>query len=150
MIGEMERKGITMKARDRRSAFTLIEVMIVVIILAALAAMIVPYLGDVPNQAKIKITTAEISQIGTSLQLYKLEAGSFPKDLGVLKAVPQGVPGRTSPYYFKDLNDQWGSPFKYKFPGSHNNTPGYDLYSAGPNKADDNGGGDDISNWEQK
>ena len=143
-------RGNTMRTRNQRAAFTLIEVMIVVIILAALAAMVVPYLGDVPNQAKCNITKVDLSQIGMVLQLYKLETGSFPKDLNALKSVPPGVAGRTTPYYFKDLIDAWKAPFKYKCPGSHNNTPGYDLYSTGPNKLDDNGALDDISNWEDK
>ena len=145
----LQGKEDTMKVHDRRSAFTLIEVMIVVIILAALAAMVVPYLGELPNQAKRDITKVEIKEFEMVLTLFKLENGSFPKDLGALKSIPASVAGRTTPYYLKELNDQWDSPFKYRFPGSHNNTPGYDLHSIGPNKQDDNGANDDISNWKQ-
>jgi len=143
--GEME-----MRTRNQRSAFTLIEVMIVVIILAALAAMVVPYLGDVPDRAKVKIAQTEIGGIGTALQLYKLETGSFPKDLNALKSVPQGVAGRTTRYLMTDPIDPWGSMFRYKCPASHSDTPGYDLYSIGPNKLDDNGANDDIVNWKQE
>lgn len=139
----------SMHTRDPRSAFTLIEIMIVVIILAALAAMVVPYLGDVPDTAKSRIARMDIKSIGTALQLYKLETGSFPKELSALLSVPQGVAGRTTKYLMNDPMDPWGAQYKYKCPGGHNNTPGYDLYSTGPNKLDDNGANDDITNWKQ-
>ncbi|MEI6969966.1 MAG: type II secretion system major pseudopilin GspG [bacterium] len=138
-----------MRTRNPRSAFTLIEIMIVVIILAALAAMVVPYLGDVPDTAKSRIAKVEIKSIGTALQLYKLETGGFPKDLAALQSVPQGVAGRTTKYLMNDPIDPWGAQYKYKYPGTRQNTPGYDLYSTGPNKFDDNGATDDITNWKQ-
>lgn len=61
------------------SAFTLIELMIVVIIIAALSAMVIPRLGGRTEQAKIAIAETDInSNIAMALKLYELDNGNFP------------------------------------------------------------------------
>ena len=131
--------------RKTNRGFTLIEVMIVVIIIAAMASMVAPYLMDVPDRAKIKIARGSMENIGVALKLYRLDAGSYPKDLQTLLVVP---PGHTGGYLERDALDPWEQPFRYKYPGAHN-PGGYDLNSIGPNKVDDGGTGDDIANWKR-
>ena len=138
-----------MRARNHRSAFTLIEVMVVVIIIAALASMVVVNLMGVPDSARKRIARGSMAEIDVALKLYRLETGSYPKELSALRAVPSGVEGRTEPYLSGEPLDPWEQQFRYKCPGSHNTT-GYDLYSIGPNKVDDNGGTDDIANWKKE
>jgi len=135
--------------KNERSGFTLIEIMIVVIIIAALASMVTPYLMDIPDRAKAKIARGSIENIGVALKLYMLDTGRYPNDLNSLLSVPPGVAGRTSPYLESPPEDPWGSTFKYKFPGAHSKG-GFDLWSIGPNKADDSGGNDDICNWKKE
>ena len=131
-------------------SFTLIELMIVVIIIAALAAMVVPRLAGRSEQAKIAIAQADISSnIAMALKLYELDNGNFPttsEGLAVLVSAssinalaPQG------PYLEKKPVDPWGNPYQYKRPGLHNPS-GYDLYSLG--KDGEEGTDDDIGNWE--
>ena len=62
-----------------KTAFTLVEIMLVVIIIAALAAMVVPRLSGRSEQAKKAIARADIdSHISTALKLYELDNGNFP------------------------------------------------------------------------
>lgn len=54
-----------------QKGFTLIELMVVVVILAVLAALVVPKLMDRPDEARIVKAKQDISSIGSSLQLYR-------------------------------------------------------------------------------
>ena len=136
-----------------RKGFTLIEIMIVVIIIAALAAMVVPRLSGRSEQSKINIAQADISaNIGTALKLYELDNGNFPtteQGLNALLIKPTSNPvpiNWNGPYLEKKPVDPWKNPYQYKYPGTHNPT-GYDLYSLG--KDSQEGTSDDIGNWEQ-
>lgn len=134
-----------------RSAFTLIELMIVVIIIAALAAMIVPRLSGRAEQAKAAVAQSDINaNISTALKLYQLDNGNFPsteQGLDALLNKPSSEPAPSNwnePYLEKAPVDPWGNPYKYKCPGA-NNKLGYDLYSMGKDGSD--GTEDDITNW---
>ena len=131
-----------------RQGFTLIEVMIVVIILVALASMVAPYLMDVPDRMKSKIVQADMERLDTALKIFRLENGSYPTSLAVLMKPPATIAGRKTPYLEKEPLDPWGEWYVYKCPGTKSQV-GYDLYSKGPNKRDDGGEGDDIPNWKK-
>lgn len=66
------------------SGFTLIEIMLVVIIIAALSAMVVPRLVGRSEQAKTSVAKADIeSHIPTALKLFELDNGfSLPPAKG--------------------------------------------------------------------
>ncbi len=135
-----------------QNGFTLIEIMIVVIIIAALAAMVVPRLSNRSEQAKITVADADInSNIGLALKLYKLDNGRYPTTGQGLKALitkPSSSPAPNNwngPYLEKKPVDPWKNPYQYKCPGIHN-TAGYDLHSLGKDGIE--GTEDDIANWE--
>ena len=134
----------------RHRAFTLIEIMLVVIILASLAAMVVPRLTGRSEKAKVSVAKADIdSHLATALKLYELDNGSFPttsQGLQALLAQPTASPipeNWNGPYVEKDPMDPWGNPYIYTSPGRHR--PDYDLYSKGK---DANSDDDDIKNWD--
>ncbi|MCF7854553.1 MAG: type II secretion system major pseudopilin GspG [Candidatus Pacebacteria bacterium] len=135
-----------------RSRFTLIEIMIVVVIIAALAAMVVPRLTGRSEQARIAVATADIEgNIATALKLYELDNGTFPttdQGLQALLEEPTSEPAPLDwrgPYLEKKPVDPWGHRYEYRYPGT-NNPNGYDLFSVGRDGVE--GTDDDIGNWD--
>jgi general secretion pathway protein G len=130
----------------RRSAFTLIELLLVLVILGVLAAIVVPKLAGRSEDAKIKATKAEIAIIGGALDTFEVDNGRYPTTEEGLRALvekPANVEN-WRPYLKGGLPiDQWKHEYVYVYPGS-NNPEGFDLYSLGP---DGREGGDDINNW---
>jgi general secretion pathway protein G len=141
---------LAMKIRPRRNGFTLLEIMIVVTIIAILMGAAIYKLGGNVEYARAQAVSTDIQSIGTQLRLYESMNGFFPtteQGLQALVTQPEGEP-RPERWYqlFKELPlDPWHKPYIYRSPGIMNPN-GYDLYSAGPNRTDDNGSGDDIKN----
>lgn len=129
-------------------AFTLIELMLVVIIIGALSAMIMPRLANRGEQARIAAAKVDIqANIATALKLYELDNGCFPtteEGLNALLSEPASAQNWNGPYIEKKTLDPWGIEYKYKCPGEHR-TADYDLYSLGKDGVEN---ADDIKNWE--
>ena len=132
----------------RYKAFTLIELMLVVIIIGALVAMVMPRLTGRGEQARITAARADIqSNIATALKLYELDNGNFPateEGLNALLTKPASANNWNGPYLEKKALDPWGREYKYKSPGEHR-VADYDLYSLGRDGVES---ADDITNWE--
>lgn len=134
--------------RTPQSAFTLIELLLVLVILATLAAIVVPKVAGRSEQARVTATQTDISNIETSLDAFEVDCGRFPTEqegLAALLEAPADVDGWRGPYLKKGMpKDAWGQPYIYRQPGRYNTT-GYDLFSTGPNKQE--GDSDDLVNW---
>lgn len=138
---------------SRRKRFTLIEIMIVVVIIAALAAMVAPRLAGRTEQARRSIAEADVNlNIAGALKLYELDNGNFPttaQGLAALLNEPSSEPRSTNwqgPYLEKEPNDPWKNPYRYAYPGN-NNRQGYDLFSLGKDGIE--GTDDDVTNWKK-
>src|SRR5689334_6310097 len=105
--------------------------MLVVIIIGALVAMVMPRLAGRSEQAKNGAAQADItSNIATALKLYELDNGKYPSDedggLAALATKPSSATNWNGPYLEKKPVDPWGRDYKYKSPGTHR-TYDYDL-----------------------
>ncbi len=131
-------------AETRSSGFTLIEILLVVVIIGILVGVALPRLGGRKRQAEISAARADLANIGTALNLYELDNGSYPGSLQALITNPGGAQNWNGPYLQKGMpKDPWGHDYVYTFPGSHN-PHGYDLKSLGPDGVESD---DDIANW---
>ena len=125
--------------------FTLIELMIVVIIIAALAAMVAPRLIERTDEAKIRIAQGDVYSISLALKLYRLDNDDYPPSDSGLEALmtrPASASNWKGPYLEKKPIDPWGRPYKYHYPGVRNSS-GFDVYSLGKDGVES---GDDIFN----
>jgi len=56
-----------------RRAFTLVEILIVVVVLGILASVVIPQFTDASSDAKMSAIQADLATMRTQLQLYKLQ-----------------------------------------------------------------------------
>jgi general secretion pathway protein G len=138
------------KSRLTRHGFTMVELLLVLVILATLAAIVVPKFAGRSKQAKITAAATEIASIEVALDAFEVDNSFYPEGADALRQLverPNDAANWRGPYLKKAVtNDPWGNPYVYEFPGKHN-AEGYDLSSPGPDGKD--GGGDDITNWNE-
>lgn len=137
--------------KHKEGAFTLIEILLVVIIIASLSSMILPRFKGISERAKIKIAKADVtSNIPTALKLYELDNGRYPTTEQGLRALIEKpsiepIPSNWNGPYLerRALLDPWGREYIYRVPSTHGLD--YDLYSLGPDGKDDD---NNIGNWD--
>jgi general secretion pathway protein G len=71
-------EGAREAMRRQKPAFTLVEILIVVIILGILAAIVVPRMSDFTTEATETNLKENLSKIRAHLQVYRNEHASFP------------------------------------------------------------------------
>ena len=130
--------------------FTLIEVMVVIVILAVLAALIVPKVLGRPDEARAVAARQDIATIMQSLKLYRLDNGKYPNAAQGLEALAKKpsqapIPKNWKAYVERLPADPWGAPYQYLNPGLNGEI---DVFSYG---ADGKAGGEgvdaDIGSW---
>ena len=67
-------------------AFTLIELLLVLVIIAVLAAIVVPKMAGRTEDAKIKATKGSIAGIKTALDTFEVDNGRYPSSEEGLRA----------------------------------------------------------------
>ncbi len=132
------------------TGFTLIELMLVVVIISALVAMVVPRLAGRSEEARRSIAEADIKgNLSTALKLYEVDSGRYPTSEQGLQALlekPASPPTPRNwkgPYLEQPPLDPWKKPYVYHYPGPHPPRD-YDLASLGPDGVESE---DDITNW---
>jgi general secretion pathway protein G len=135
----------------KQAAFTLIEIMVVVVILGILAATIIPQFVGTAQEAKIGAAKSTIAELESALERYNIHMDHYPtaeEGLNALVEPPAGADKKWRGPYIKMLRkDPWGQPYQYRYPGTHHPSS-FDIWSRGADAAD-GGEGDaaDIGNW---
>jgi general secretion pathway protein G len=144
------RRKAQRRDRGRAAGFTLIELLVVLVILGLLAAFAAPQVLKYLSRAKTDAAKAQVQNIASILDLYRLEVGSYPSEqqgLDALLEAPPEEPRWNGPYVKRRdaLIDPWGQMYVYRIPGEHG---AFDLYSLG---ADHSVGGEgedqDVTSW---
>jgi general secretion pathway protein G len=135
------------------AAFTLIELLLVLVILTTLTAIVLPKFTGRSKEAKVTAAKTQIAQLEVALDAFEIDLSRYPttvEGLRVLVEKPTSdTEGWDQPYLRRQEipKDPWGNDYVYRYPGQYNEY-GYDLYSYGPDGKQ--GGGDDIVNWSEE
>ena len=127
----------------KRSAFTLIEIMVVIIILGMLAAFVIPNITGRSEEAKQKMVCIQMKSLSEGLKMFKIDNGTYPTTEEGLGALISNPSEEIYPSYSKNTylegkklpKDPWNHPYIYLNDGSM-----FDLVSLG---ADGKEGGND-------
>jgi general secretion pathway protein G len=138
------------KIMARRSGFTLIEAIVVIVIIGIIATLIAPRLFGRIGQSKQSVTKANAAALAGSMKLFILDHG-MPEpgsSIDILFHCPPNVDQASwKPYVDneQDLKDQWGNLFLLRIPGQIN--VDFDIVSLGADGRDGGEGEDeDIVN----
>ena len=135
------------------SAFTLIEIMVVVIVIGILAATIIPQFITTTHDAKVGAAKGHIAELESALERFNINMDRYPtmeEGLKVLVEPPSGDDQKNwrGPYIKQLRADPWGVPNQYLAPGV-NHTTSFNLWSRGADKTDGGEGkGADVGNWQ--
>ena len=104
-----------MRARGQR-AFTLIEIMIVIMILGVLASSIIPRVAHRTYDGKRAKAVADIALLKAMVEQVRLDIKRYPtadEGLGALTVAPVGVKNWQGPYIQSVPQDPWGNRYVY-------------------------------------
>jgi general secretion pathway protein G len=141
-----------MLVRSRQRAFTLLEVMVVVVILGILAALVVPKIIGRPDEARVMAARQDVASLMQALKLYRLDNQRYPvteQGLQALVTRPEVAPlapnWKAGGYVERLPHDPWGNPYQYLSPGLHGEI---DIFSLGADGLPGGEGNDaDIGSW---
>ena len=141
----------------RTGAFTLIEIMAVVLIIGLLSTLVGVAVFQQVDKGRVTATRAQINNLEAVLELYRMDNGRFPTTEQGLEALVSATTTSPEPRNFPQGGylkggripvDPWGEEYQYEAPGQHN-SHAFDLWSFG---ADGTTGGNeieaDIGNWD--
>lgn len=128
-------------ATRRRRGFTLIELMVVILILAILAALIIPKVIGRTDDAKRAQASTNITELEKALEQFRVDTDRYPtteEGLDALRQEPADIKNWRGPYTSKDIPpDPWGNPFQYESDGKT-----YTIVSYGADGAEGGEGND--------
>lgn len=135
--------------KQKQRAFTLIEMMAVVVIIAILAAVVAPkFFGQVGKAQRVAVTR-DIETIKQAITLYRLDNSKFPEELRNLVRSPDDSKRWNGPYLEKQPKDPWDNDYEYRVPGLNDRE--FDIWSYGQDEKEGGEGlGGDITSWDDE
>ncbi len=125
----------TSKSAQQQAGFTLLEILVVIAILGLLIGLVAPAALRQLSGARSSVARQSIERLGSVLDLYKLDVGSYPtteQGLQALTTRPASAPGWSGPYLKGEAQplDAWNHPYSYRSPSGRAGQE-FDLCSAG-------------------
>jgi general secretion pathway protein G len=122
-----------------KRAFSLVEVMIVVVIIGLMAGLVTYATTGYLERAKRQRAKADVSTYAGAVDSYYIAHGYYPDNKDGLKAL--------APEFVKVIqNDPWGRPYQYVQPGKNG---AFDVICYGADGREGGTGADaDITNWD--
>lgn len=122
----------------RQAAFSLIEIMVVIVLIALLASIVGISVPKYMDKGRVSKAKADLSVIANAVKAHYAETGRYPDPAdGIDALVPE--------YLEQMIKDPWGGAYQYELPGEGH---AFDVICWG---ADGRSGGDgadaDLTNW---
>ena len=142
--------------RRARRAFTLLELLIVIMILLALGGLVLVNLMGVAEQSDVDLQKVQFDQVNEAMKRFKLDMKRYPSEEEGLQALwnqealqdEQDMNNWRGPYVENPVTeDQWGNELIYRNPSEIREDGSYDLVSVGPDGEE--GTDDDITNHDR-
>ena len=132
--------------RMKKKAFTLVEVLVVIVLLALIASVYVPRMFRGMGEQKRKMARTKMANIESAILTFQLDCGRFPDEsmgLEELLTPPADLEEKWKGPYLKqsEVYDPWENPYIYVEEGEIN-MGSFDLISYGADGVD-GGEGDD-------
>lgn len=128
----------------RRRAFTLTELMVVIVIIGLLASVATISVRTYMTHSRQNIARSEIATVCNGLELYLTIQGRYPSNDEGIDILVQKTDKAPDGILTKLPVDPWGNSYQYIYPGR--NTP-YEVISYGADNREGGTGGDtDLSN----
>ncbi len=124
------------KKQKKRSGFTLIEIMLVIVIIGIIAGIAIPKLTGSVGKASNTAARMSLKGIEAAVQSYEMDNLRLPDSLDDLTKSTGGNGPYLKP---SDLMDPWSQKYQYTKGGSHG--MGFDLYTTSPE-------GESFNNWD--
>ncbi|MEO8604822.1 MAG: type II secretion system major pseudopilin GspG [bacterium] len=110
-----------MRRLASQSAFTLIEIMVVVFILGLLVTLVAPKIIGQTDKARVVKAQADVKAIEQALNMFKLDNGFYPSSaeglVGLVQAPPRAKKFNPDGYLPKVPIDPWGNEYVYMSDG---------------------------------
>jgi general secretion pathway protein G len=134
--------------RSRAAAFTLVEIVLVITIIAVLGAAAIYKIKGTVDVAKETRLESDIKNVMTQLKLYEarnLQPPTTEQGLKALVELPsvEPVPGKWTQLMEDVPKDPWNQELRYIYPAKRSKSD-YDVFSLGRDGVES---GDDIGNW---
>ncbi len=72
--------------KSKRSGFTLVEILIVVVILGILAAIVIPQFTEASTEAKLSALCTDLQTLRSQIELYKIQHNDVPPTFAAFTA----------------------------------------------------------------
>lgn len=141
--------------RRNEAGFTLLEILAVLTLLAAIITLVAPNVIKQTQKGQIKAAQAQVNSLKAVLNSYYLDNSAYPstgqglKTLFEKPTVPPIPENWNGPYLEENKipKDPWGREIKYVCPGTHNPDK-FDVYTLGSDNAEGGEGANaDYGNW---
>jgi general secretion pathway protein G len=124
--------------RRQESGFTLIELIIVITLIAAVMALVAGKVIQNKHQAEVKLARTQLTTLAASIDQYQSDVGALPDSLQQL--LQSDAEGWLGPYAkAEELKDPWHKPIEFRKPGADDQP--FSLVSLG---VDGKPGGDGV------
>ena len=138
--------GRAMKSgmRQSRAAFSLVEMMVVIVIIGMLATAVAVGVKRYLDNSRTTTVKMEIRKIQDAIDAFEALTGQYPKSLIELtKPIDGGAPFLTG-----NWKDPWGNPYDLIFHSNRPNQP-YEVVSYGADRVEGGSGMNaDVSSWD--